>query len=328
MSDPTIISTFSGPGGSSLGYERAGFDVRAALDCAPDKFSNAIPDTYRRNHPDTAFIEQDARETTPSELLSAAELERGEVDVLDGSPPCSPFSGANNTKAWGDHESGTLFDRYSHFIQEIQPRTFVAENVPRLASGKTKGYYKQLCRNLRDAGYNLTVQNIDPAYLGAPQHRRRLMFIGVREDLGTPPEIKPITQPTTVRDAWRGLERDPDAVEQMKRKCQRSGNYELYKQLPPDAQTSLEDIRNDGKVSGFSYYRLSYRKPSVTMTSTRHSYIHPAETRFLTIAETKRLFGLPDDYFCPNFETVIRCLPPVLLETIGTELRKKVLPDT
>jgi len=80
MTDPTVISTFSGPGGSSLGYERAGCDVRVALDCAPDKFSNAIPETYRRNHPETTFLEQDARETTAGELLNAAGLDKRELD--------------------------------------------------------------------------------------------------------------------------------------------------------------------------------------------------------------------------------------------------------
>ena len=64
MSDPTVISTFAGPGGSSLGYEQAGFDVRAALDCAPGKFSNDIIPTYKQNHPETTHVTQDARETT------------------------------------------------------------------------------------------------------------------------------------------------------------------------------------------------------------------------------------------------------------------------
>jgi len=325
MSRPTVISTFSGPGGSSLGYERAGFDVRAALDCAPGKFSNHIPKTYRRNHPDTTFVEQDARETSADELLEAAGVGCGELDVLDGSPPCSPFSGANAKKAWGDHESGTLFDRYTYFVEEIQPRVFVAENVPDLAHGKTKGYYKQLCSNLRDAGYNLTVQQIDAAYLGAAHHRERLIYLGVREDIGTAPTIKPMQRPTTVREAWEGLQQSEDAVEVAKKKCERSACYEYIKKLPPDAKTSTDEVRTDGKTSGFTQYRLSYRKPGRTMTDTRKDMIHPSEDRYLTLPEAKRLIGLPDDYECPNWETVIRCLPPTLLETLATEIKQRVL---
>lgn len=325
MSSPTVISTFSGPGGSSLGYERAGFDVRAALDCAPGNFSSRIPETYRQNHPETTFVEQDARTTTADELLEAADVERGELDILDGSPPCSPFSSSNTTKAWGDHESGTLFDRYVYFIKQIQPRTFVAENVPGLAHGKTKGYYKILCENLRDAGYNLRVQEIDAAYLGAPQHRNRLMFLGVRDDIGAPPSIRPTDTPTTVREAWNGLEVPETLRKRQHKRFEDSNVYRWLQKLPPDAQTSLDQVRTDGNGAGWSTYRLSYRKPSRTLTSRNGDFVHPSEPRFLTIPEAKRLTGLPDEYTCPNWETVIRCLPPVLLETIGAKLRTEIL---
>ena len=329
MSKPTVISTFSGPGGSSLGYERADCDVRVALDCAPGKFSNYIPETYRRNHLSTTFIEQDARKTTPKELLDAAGLEKGELDVLDGSPPCSPFSGANTQKAWGDHESGTLFDRYTHFVEELQPRCFVAENVPDLAQGKTKGYYKTLCSNLRDAGYNLTVQNIDAAYLGAAHHRRRLMFICVRKDVGTPPTIKPTRRPTTVQEAWEGLD-DVGDTEYVRKKAERSTVYKWIKKLPADAKTSTADVRTDDSESFFQQRRLSYRKPAFTFTHNPINFIHPSENRYLTIPEVKRLIGIPDNYELPNdysnaWECAIRCLPPCLLETIANKLQQSVL---
>ncbi len=325
MTTPTVISTFSGPGGSSLGYERADCDVRVALDCAPDKFSNAIPETYRRNHPDTTFLEKNAWKTSADELLDAANLDKRELDILDGSPPCSPFSGANATTEWGDHEHGTLFDRYTYFVDKVQPKTFVAENVPALAEGKTKGYYKQLCKNLRDKGYNLTVQKIDAAYLGASHHRNRLIFIGIREDIGTPPEIRPRERPTTVRESWQGLERDSDEIKKAKKIAERSDRYEFIQQLPPDAKTNLEDVRDDDSISGFTTYRLSYRKPSRTLTSRRDDFFHPSEDRCLTIPEAKRLTGLPDDYEIPNWECVIRCLPPCLTETIANKLQQTVL---
>jgi len=326
MTDPAVISTFSGPGGSSLGYERAGCDVRVALDCAPDKFSNAIPETYRRNHPETTFLEQDARETTAGELLNAAGLDKRELDIIDGSPPCSPFSGANTKKAWGDHESGTLFDRYTYFVKEIQPKVFVAENVPDLAQGRTKGYYKQLCSNLRDAGYNLTVQNIDAAYLGAAHHRRRLMFIGVREDIGTPPKIQPKQKPTTVKEAWEGLERDPKAVEEAKKRLERSENYENYCKIPPGG--SLDDVV--GGSYGFTHHRLSYRKPAPTMPAGANRMLPPDKDRGLTIGEYKRLSDVPDSYelpnkFTPAKECTVRCLPPVLIKTIANKLQQTVL---
>ena len=328
---PTVVSTFSGPGGSSLGYERAGYDVRAALDCAPGSFSDEILTTYRTNHPDTPLIVQDARETTRNDILDTADLEVGELDVLDGSPPCSPFSGANTHIDWGDHKDGTLFDTYARFVDELEPKAFVAENVPDLAEGKTKGYYKRLCETLRNAGpgYDLRVQNIDAAYLGAAHHRRRLMFIAVRSDLRTlPPRIEPTSKPTTVREAWDGLVNDPDAVDEAKKMMERSDNYKHYAAMAP-GQT-LADVCG----RGYSHFRLEYRKPSRTILSGGNYVLPPDEDRFITIAELKRLIGIPDDYVLPPaYHTAkscgIRCLPPVLLETIGTALYETVadIPD-
>lgn len=321
MSGPTVISTFSGPGGSSLGYERAGCDVRAALDCAPGKFSNHIPETYRRNHPDTTFIEQDARKTSADELLNAAGVERGELDIIDGSPPCSPFSSANTKTAWGDHESGTLFDRYTYFVEEIQPRVFVAENVPDLAQGRTKGYYKTLCSNLRDAGYDLQVQNIDAAYLGAAHHRRRLMFIGVREDVGTPPTIEPTQPPTTVREAWEGLELDDNVVKKERKRMERSVKYQEFSDTPPG--NSIDVVSNKDRFN--DDYRLSFRECSPNPTA-QASFAHPVDDRFITIPELSRLIGIGDDYelsdtYTSAWECCIRCLPPILLETIANKLQ-------
>lgn len=327
MSSPTVISTFAGPGGSSIGYERAGFDVRAALDCAPGKFSNAIVPTYKKNHPDTEHVTQDARETLAGDLLDAAGLSRGEVDVIDGSPPCSPFSGANTKTDWGDHKSGTLFDRYTYFIKEIQPRTFVAENVPDLAQGKTKGYYKRLCENLRDAGYNLHVQNIDAAYLGAAHHRRRLMFIGVREDIGTPPTIEPTSRPTTVREAYKGVNNSNTDITKAKKRLERSENYKNYCKMKPGQ--SLDDLMD--KPYGFTHHRLHWRKPAPTMPAgSGNIMVHPDDDRGTTVPEYARLIGVPDSYNLPdNFghakECIVRCLPPCLTKIIANQLQAKVL---
>jgi len=325
MSASTVISTFSGPGGSSLGYENSGCDVRVALDCAPDGFSKHIPETYRRNHTDTEFLEKDARKTTADELLDTAEVESGELDILDGSPPCSPFSSANTKTAWGNHKSGTLFDRYTYFVEEIQPRTFVAENVPDLAQGKTKGYYKLLCRNLRDAGYNLNIQKIDAAYLGAAHHRRRLMFIGVREDIGQPPKIEPTQSPTTVSEAWDGLNQNTDKIQREKKRMERSVKYDEFCKISPGK--SINAVSNRDRFN--DDYRLSFHECSPTPTA-QANFAHPSEDRFITISELSRLMGIGEDYklsdtYTAAWECCIRCLPPILLETIANKLQEEVL---
>lgn len=328
---PTVISTFSGPGGSSLGYERAGYDVRVALDCAPGTFADEILTTYERNHPETTLVRRDAREVTPKTLMDAAGVDVGELDILDGSPPCSPFSGGNSRVEWGEHESGTLFDRYVDFVAGIEPKAFVAENVPGLAQGKTKGYFNRLMDALGDAGpgYQVRCQEIDAAFLGAPHHRRRLMFMGTRMDMPEPPVITPTRPPMSVREAWEGLERDASAVERARKRLERSKNYAAYCKMAPGE--ALSDVMGDNY--GFTHHRLSFRKPAPTMLSgaAHANYILPPdEDRVITVREYARLVGLPDDYelpdeWGPGLECAVRCLPPVLLETIGERMHTEVL---
>src|SRR5512139_3930873 len=84
-----VISTFSGCGGSCLGYRMAGFRVAWASEFIP-----AAADVYRANHPETTLDTRDIREVQPAEILSEINLKAGELDLMDGSPPCASFSTA------------------------------------------------------------------------------------------------------------------------------------------------------------------------------------------------------------------------------------------
>lgn len=321
MNRPVAVSTFSGPGGSSLGYERAGFDVRVAVDCAPGEWGDAILDTYRANHPETTLLERDVRTVTGDELASAAWTD--DVALLDGSPPCSPFSNVNASKAWADHESGTLFDEFVRLVDELEPRTVVAENVPSLATGATKGYFNQLRDDIEAAGpgYRLRVQRIDAAYLGAAQHRDRLIFHAVRADLSDvpPAPIEPSDRPKTVREAWAGLD-DRGDVERARAYVRNSSNYSGYVRLRP-GENLARDVY-DSESRGKYDRRLAYGEVAPTALVRPH-LLHPDDDRTVTIPELKRLVGLPDDYvtfgesLLREWECVARCLPPVLNETVG-----------
>ena len=333
---PTVVSTFCGPGGSSLGYEYAGYDVRAAIDYAPGKFSDAIPDTYRANHPDTPFLERDITDLDADTILDAAGLDRGDLDVLDGSPPCSPFSNARSQKDWQEYDSATLFDDYARLVDALEPRAFVAENVPRLAQGKTKGYFKYLCGRLRDAGpgYTLTVFRFDATALGAGHHRRRLLFIGTRADQPDPPSLSPSQcySPRRVADSWVNVPNTPAAVTTGREMLERRENYHAYTRLSPGDSLAVETD------TCWSHYRLAARTPAPTIIN-HAAILPPTEHRMISIPELKRLIGIPDAYdlvtdnateldYYTAMQLCIRCLPPELLETIGRALRARVLsPD-
>jgi DNA (cytosine-5)-methyltransferase 1 len=202
----TAISTFSGCGGSCLGYRMAGFRVAWASEFIP-----AAAEVYRANHPDTILDTRDIREVQPSDILEAAGLKAGELDLMDGSPPCASFSTAGKReKHWGKakkysdtvQRTDDLFFEFIRLLDGLKPKVFVAENVSGLVKGVAKGYFLEILAKLKACGYRVGVKVLDAQWLGVPQARQRTIFIGVREDLGRLPVFpKPLPYRYTLRDA-------------------------------------------------------------------------------------------------------------------------------
>lgn len=203
----TVASTFSGGGGSCLGYRWAGFKVLYANEFVPESRL-----TYAANFPDTYLDPADIRDVTGADLLKRAGVERGELDILDGSPPCQSFSTAGKReKGWGiahahgdgSHQvSDDLFFEYARLLTAVQPRTFVAENVSGLVKGTAKGYFKEILKALKAAGYQVSARLLDAQWLGVPQARQRIIIVGVRNDLGLKPvHPRPLPYRYSLRDA-------------------------------------------------------------------------------------------------------------------------------
>lgn len=187
----TVATTFAGCGGSSLGYRMAGFRVAWANEFVP-----AAQDSYRANMAKGTVLDgRDVREVKPEQILRALGMKRGELDVLDGSPPCQAFSMAGKRqKGWGKeraYEHGAtqknedLFFEFARIVDGVWPKVFVAENVSGLVKGAAKGYFKEILRRLKAAGpgYDVEARLLDAQWLGVPQQRVRLIFVGVRSDL-------------------------------------------------------------------------------------------------------------------------------------------------
>jgi DNA (cytosine-5)-methyltransferase 1 len=211
----SVVSTFSGCGGSCLGYRMAGFRVLWA-----SEFVEAAQKVYKLNHPDSILDMRDIRTVQPEDILKATGKEQGEIDLLDGSPPCASFSRAGKReKSWGavkqysdtKQRTDDLFFEYARILEGLQPRVFVAENVAGLVKGTAKGYFKIILARLKECGYNVRAKVLDAQWLGVPQTRGRVIFIGVREDLGVEPAFpKPLPYRYSVRDAlpWILKQRD------------------------------------------------------------------------------------------------------------------------
>ena len=155
-----IVSLFSGCGGSSLGYKLAGFNVKLASEFIP----KAI-EVYKLNHPNTIVLEKDIRDTKGKEILDLINIPKYELDILDGSPPCSGFSIAGQReKGWGkikkysstEQRVDDLFLQYARMVREIKPKVFVAENVKGLTIGKAKSILQQILHILT---YNIDIDD-------------------------------------------------------------------------------------------------------------------------------------------------------------------------
>lgn len=202
-----VASLFAGCGGSSLGYRMAGFRVVYANEFVPAALS-----IYRANkRPFTALDDRDIRKVTPESLMEMAGVEPGELDVLDGSPPCASFSTAGKRqRTWGTEQkysdttqrTDDLFFEYARILKGVQPRAFIAENVSGLVKGVAKGYFIEITQALKACGYRVESRLLDAQWLGVPQARQRIIFMGLRDDLDADPAFPtPLRYRYTIREA-------------------------------------------------------------------------------------------------------------------------------
>jgi DNA (cytosine-5)-methyltransferase 1 len=184
-----VFSCFACGGGSTMGYKLAGFDVIGCNEIDPK-----MMDAYIYNHnPKYSYLEPiqtfKNRTDLPKELY--------ELDILDGSPPCSSFSMAGNReKDWGKEKVfregqsmqvlDTLFFDFIDLAKKLQPKIVVAENVKGLLLGNAKSYVRQIYREFDLAGYDVQHFLLDASKMGVPQRRERVFFIALRKDLSEP----------------------------------------------------------------------------------------------------------------------------------------------
>ncbi len=200
---PTVVSTFAGCGGSSLGYKLAGFKCRLAVE-----WDDNAAETYRANFPQTTLFHGDIAKLSVDEALERARLQPGELDVFDGSPPCQGFSTAGQRQI--DDPRNSLFREYARLLRGFNARALVMENVVGMVSGDMWSIFKEICEEFDAAGYVTAARTMIASQHGTPQRRPRVLVIGVRKDLAAlgvqPSHPKPRTMPMSVEVACSGLE--------------------------------------------------------------------------------------------------------------------------
>ena len=178
-----VFSTFSCGGGSTMGYKRAGFEVLGNVE-----IDTAINAMYVKNHYPKYNYNMDLREFND---LSDLPEELYNLDILDGSPPCSTFSMAGQReKSWGIEKRfregqkkqrlDDLFFVFLETVKKLQPKIVIAENVAGILLGNAKGYIYEILKVFRELGYEVQIFKLNSAVMEVPQQRVRVFFIANR----------------------------------------------------------------------------------------------------------------------------------------------------
>lgn len=358
------VSTFSGCGGSSLGYRMAGFRVLWA-----SEFIDAARASYEANKaPHTTVDGRDIRNVSAADILAAINMAPGDLDLFDGSPPCASFSTAGKREAgWGKvkkysdkaQRTDDLFFEYARLLRGIQPKVFVAENVSGLVKGTAKGYFKRILAELKGCGYRVTCRVLDAQWLGVPQSRQRTIFVGVREDLDIDPaHPKPLPYRYSVRDALPWITKGKTTTAGNERHIE-SGRMPLHDISEPnatitatlprynlvEAETDIsryaigkewDRIKQGGKSEKYlSLVKPDISRPCPTVTQLAGStstagVVHPTERRKFSIAELRRICAFPDDFiltgtYAQQWERMGRAVPPVMMAHIASTIRDQIL---
>lgn len=312
---PTVVSLFAGAGGSSLGYSMAGFRELAAVEW--DEHAAAM---LARNFPGVRVLHGDIAKVDPRSLG----LSPGDLDVLDGSPPCQGFSTSGRRQI--DDPRNSLFREYVRLLRWLQPRALVMENVSGMVRGQMQAVFAEIHAELRSCGYRVTAALLDASYYRVPQRRLRVVFIGIREDLGVEPgHPMPMSAPLTLRAGLRGLS-SPGIV------VYPSGSAaKLAPHIRP-GKYGKHALKAVGKApSFFNLHRTRWDQPCATIFKTFGAGItgmlHPDKNRYLSSNELclAQSWPLAYDWGESAYKDIHARLgnsvPPLLMRAVASHLR-------
>jgi len=310
----TVISTFSGGGGSSCGYIKAGGKVLLAVEM--DK--NAIA-TYQANFPITPIYKGDIHNLTIKKIKEITGINKGELDILDGSPPCQGFSLSGKKNVCDPRNQ--LYNEYARLLKSLMPKTFVMENVKGLITGKNKIIFKDILTQLKSCGYNVKVRLMNAKWYNVPQSRERVIFIGIRNDLNKEASHpKPQSKPKTVKESLKNIKPDyikkPSPLSLKFAKLSKPGNR-------------LSKVHPKGHY--FNHYLIDVNKPSPTLIKeSLGKFIFPGNYRILTPNEAKILSSFPEDFKLTGSEyeqmaRVGNAVPPNLIKAVANHIYNNYL---
>lgn len=326
----SAIELFAGAGGLALGIEKAGFNTLGLVE-----FDKDASDTLKYNRKEWNVIHDDIANISCLNLEEYFSLKSGELDLLSGGAPCQAFSYAGKRLGLEDAR-GTLFYHYALFLNKLQPKMFLFENVRGLLSHNQGNTYKTMLGIFQDAGYTIQKEVLNAWDYGVPQKRERLITIGIRNDLTNKIQFnfpKPHDYKPVLRDVLLDVPESPGAqYSEYKRKIFElvpPGGY--WRDIPEDvAKEYMKSCWYMGGGRTGILRRLSLDEPSLTVLTSpsqkQTDRCHPLEPRPFTIRENARCQGFDDNWvFCggigQQYKQVGNAVPVSLAYEIALKIR-------
>lgn len=327
------IELFAGAGGLALGLEQAGFAHIGLVEV-----DRSAANTLIVNRPQWNVLCEDIAKTTQRNLEEEFKINKGDLDLLSGGAPCQSFSYAGKRLGLQDVR-GTMFYHYATFLDKLQPKMFLFENVRGLLTHDKGKTFKTILNIFMDQGYKTCYKILNAWDYGVPQKRERLIVIGIRNDLSDKCEYH-FPQKYSYHPIMRDVILD---VNPTKEECARYSKYkeEVFSLVPPggywrdiDPKIAKEYMKTCWNMGGGRtgiLRRIGLDEPSLTVLTNpgmkQTDRCHPLEVRPFSYRENARIQTFPDTWkFCgklsEKYKQVGNAVPVNLAKEIGLSIKK------
>jgi DNA (cytosine-5)-methyltransferase 1 len=334
-----IIDLFCGIGGLSLGFENAGFEVKAAI----DMWGDAIK-TFNHNRKDK--IAQTISVEDFNEKVLPEIIKKSKITGIIGGPPCQGFSTVGKREI--DDERNHLYLEFYKAVKIAQPEFFVIENVKGMLTLNKGLFVKDILKRFGEEGlgYTISMQLLNAADYGVPQNRQRVFFVGIKGKSFQFPEkaTNVITSSDAISDLvgadsdHYGLESQNDYQRLMRKGCSKPYNQD-YTSHTEQTISIISRIPDGGNIKCLprefwevrkynkAFERMNSQKPSNTIDTGHRNYFHYSEPRIPTVRESARIQSFPDNFEIlgtrgSQYKQVGNAVPPLLAEVIAREIMR------
>jgi DNA (cytosine-5)-methyltransferase 1 len=337
-----FIDLFSGCGGLSHGLEMAGHNCLLGVDANKEAI-----ESFAANHHGAAVYLGDIKKLSEQKLKDL--LKGKTVDMVVGGPPCQGFSTVGKGEVGDDRNK--LFREFVRVVKLTNPKVILFENVTGLVAKKNENILKQIFIHFERLGYNMDARVLSAEEFGVPSKRRRTIIMGVKNGECLFPEVthgpRAGQKLKTVKELFKNLKAKngrvfnhdvklaeiKNAVDRERLKCIPPGCGIRYQEdekeyLPKKLHYKIDWKKlREGRFRQTRLQRLPLNEPSPTILTSRTSYYHPLEPRYLTPREAAACQSFPNDFIFHGSQTAVfrqigNAVPPLLARALGESIKK------